>query len=156
MALRLDVSLQYIKGVGPKLGDLFARRGIKTVGDLLELYPRAYEDQRAARNIASLQAGETVSLKATILKVKAIPMGTSNRKIYDVIVKDNSGQVSCKFFRVPYRGYFDRFQPFKEVRVVGKVLFYKGRIEFHHPDIRDIETDDLEPRLGKQLTCSLL
>ena len=143
MALRLDVSLQYIKGVGPKLGDLFARRGIKTVGDLLELYPRAYEDQRAARNIASLQPGETVSLKATILKVKAIPMGTSNRKIYEVVVKDNSGQVSCKFFRVPYRGYFDRFQPFKEVRVVGKVLFYKGRIEFHHPDIRDIETDDL-------------
>ena len=143
MALRLDTSVQYLKGVGPKLGDIFARRGIKTVGDLLELYPRAYEDQRAARNIASLQSGETVSLRATILSVKAIPMGKSTRKIYDVIVKDNSGQVSCKFFRVPYRGYFDRFQPFKEVRVVGKVLFYKGRIEFHHPDIKDIEADDL-------------
>ena len=143
MALRLDSSVQYIKGVGPKLGDIFARRGIKTVADLLEFYPRAYEDQRAARNISSLQAGEIVSLKATILSCKAIPLGTSTRKIYDVIVKDNSGQVSCKFFRVPYRGYFDRFQPFKEVRVVGKVLFYKGRIEFHHPEIRDIETDDL-------------
>ncbi len=143
MALRLDASVQYLKGVGPKLGDIFARRGIKWVGDLLELYPRAYEDQRAARNIASLQAGETVSLKATILTVKAIPMGASTRKIYDVIVKDSSGQVSCKFFRVPYRGYFDRFKPFKEVRVVGKVLFYKGRIEFHHPDIKDVESDDL-------------
>ena len=79
MALRLDASVQYLKGVGPKLGDIFARRGIKWVGDLLELYPRAYEDQIAARNIASLQAGETVSLKATILTVKAIPMGASTR-----------------------------------------------------------------------------
>ncbi len=143
MALRLDSTVQYIKGVGPKLGDIFARRGIRTVADLLEFYPRAYEDQRAARNISSLQAGEIVSLKATILSCKAITLGKSTRKIYDVIVKDNSGQVNCKFFRVPYRGYFDRFQPFKEVRVVGKVLFYKGRIEFHHPEIRDIETDDL-------------
>ena len=143
MALRLDASVQYIKGVGPKLSDVFARRGIQTVGDLLELYPRAYEDQRFARNIASLQPNEVVSLRATIVSVKGIAMGKSTRKIYDVIVKDSSGQIHCKFFRVPYRGYFDRFPPFKEVRVVGKVLFYKGRIEFHHPDIRDIESDDL-------------
>lgn len=48
MALRLDTDLQYLKGVGPKLGALFSRNGIKTVSDLLKNYPRAYEDQRAA------------------------------------------------------------------------------------------------------------
>ena len=52
MALRLDTHLQYLKGVGPKLGDLFVRKGIKTLNDLVEFYPRAYEDQRAARNIS--------------------------------------------------------------------------------------------------------
>jgi ATP-dependent DNA helicase RecG len=143
MALRLDSSVQYIKGVGPKLGDALARRGLATVADLLEFYPRAYEDQRAARNISSLVPGEIVSLKATILAVKAIPMGQSKRRIYDVIVKDSTGQISCKFYRVPYRGYFERFQPFMQVRVIGKVQMYKGRIEFHHPDIKDIETDEL-------------
>lgn len=139
MALRLDTSLQYIKGVGPKLGALFLRHGIRTVSDMLEFYPRAYEDQRAARNIASLKLGDIVSFKAQVVSVQAIKMGRSQRKMYDVIVRDQSGQIRCKFFRVPYKGYFERFTPYKEVRVVGKVIEYRGKIEFHHPDIRDID-----------------
>lgn len=142
MALRLDTPLQYLKGVGPKLGDIFYKREIKTVGDLLEFYPRAYEDQRAARNIASLKPNEIVSLKARIAKVNSVPLGRTSRKIYDVILQDSSGKIHCKFFRVPYKGYFQRFQPLQEVRVVGKVTDYKGRLEFHHPDIKDIEGDD--------------
>lgn len=142
MALRLDTSLQYLKGVGPKLASLFSRHGIRTVGELLEFYPRAYEDQRAARNIASLKVGDIVSVKAQVVSVHSINMGKSHRKMYDVVVRDSSGQIKCKFFRVPYKGYFERFTPFKEVRVVGKVTDYRGRAEFHHPDIRDIEPEE--------------
>jgi ATP-dependent DNA helicase RecG len=142
MALRLDTSIQYLKGVGPKLGDLFVRKGLKTLGDLFEFYPRAYEDQRAARNIASLRVDEIVSIKAQVVGVHSINMGRSTRKMYDVVLSDSSGQIHCKYFRVPYKGYFERFKPNKEVRVVGKVTEYRGRKEFHHPDIRDIEPDD--------------
>ena len=142
MALRRDSSIQYLKGVGPKLGDLFQRKGLRTLGDLLEFYPRAYEDQRAARNIASLRAEDIVSIKAHVVSTHGINMGRSSRKMYDVLVRDSSGQIHCKFFRVPYKGYFERFTPFKEVRVVGKVTEYRGRLEFHHPDIRDIEPED--------------
>lgn len=142
MALRLDTALQYLKGVGPKLGDLFSRNGIKNVGQLLEFYPRAYEDQRAARNIASLKPDEIVSIKAQILKVQPIQMGRSPKKMYDVLLQDDSGRIHCKFFRVPYKGYFERFTPFKDVRVVGKVTDYRGRLEFHHPDLRDIVPEE--------------
>lgn len=142
MALRLETQIQYLKGVGPKLGDLFTRKGLKTLGDLCEFYPRAYEDQRAARNIASLKMEDIVSIKAQIVTVHSINMGRSTRKMYDVVVRDASGQIHCKFFRVPYKGYFERFKPFTEVRVVGKVTDYRGRLEFHHPDIRDIEPDE--------------
>lgn len=142
MALRRDTSIQYLKGVGPKLGDLFARKGMRTINDLLEFYPRAYEDQRAARNIASLRGDDIVSIKAHVVSTHGINMGRSSRKMYDVLVRDASGQIHCKFFRVPYKGYFERFTPFKEVRVVGKVTEYRGRLEFHHPDIRDIEPDE--------------
>ncbi|MGE5086880.1 MAG: ATP-dependent DNA helicase RecG [Bacillota bacterium] len=142
MALRLDSQIMYLKGVGPKLGDLFARKGLKTLRDLIEFYPRAFEDQRAARNIASLKPDDIVSIKATVVGVHSINMGRSTRKMYDVVVRDASGQIHCKYFRVPYKGYFERFKPFTEVRVVGKVIEYRGRIEFHHPDIRDIEPDD--------------
>lgn len=142
MALRLETDIQYLKGVGPKLGSLFYRNGIKTVQDLLQNYPRAYEDRRAARNIASLKPDDVVSLKALVVNVASYAMGRSSRKIYDVLVRDNSGQIRCKFFRTPYRGYFERFKPGQEVRIVGKVTNYRGRIEFHHPDIKDVEPDE--------------
>ncbi|MFM6930192.1 MAG: ATP-dependent DNA helicase RecG [Bdellovibrio sp.] len=142
MALRLESQIMYLKGVGPKLGDLFARKGLKTLRDLVEFYPRAFEDQRAARNVASLKPDDIVSIKATVVGVHSINMGRSTRKMYDVVVRDASGQIHCKYFRVPYKGYFERFKPFTEVRVVGKVIEYRGRIEFHHPDIRDIDPDD--------------
>lgn len=142
MVLRRDTSIQFLKGVGPKLGDLFARKGLKTVQDLLEFYPRSYEDRRAARQIASLRAGDVVSLKAQVVNVQSLQMGKSSRKMYDVMIQDGSGRIRCKFFRVPYRGYFERFTPGKEVRVVGKVTEYRGRLEFHHPDLKDIEPDE--------------
>ncbi len=148
MALRLDTDIQYLKGVGPKLGSLFSRNGIKTVKDLLFHFPRAYEDRRAARNIASLKPEDVVSVKANVVSISSYAMGRSSRKIYDVLVRDSSGQIRCKYFRVPYKGYFERFKPGVEVRVVGKVTNYRGKIEFHHPDIRDIDpNEDLQDAL---------
>ncbi len=39
-----EKDIQYLKGVGEKRAKLFAKIGAPTVGDLLRLYPRAYED----------------------------------------------------------------------------------------------------------------
>lgn len=142
MALRLETEIQFIKGVGPKLGALFNRNGLKTVQDLLQNYPRAYEDRRAARNIANLTPDDVVSLKAFVVNVASYGMGRSTRKIYDVLIRDSSGQIRCKFFRTPYRGYFERFKPGQEVRIVGTAINYRGRLEFHHPEIKDIEPEE--------------
>lgn len=141
-ALKKETEIQYLKGVGPRLGSILGKRGIRNVEDLLNYYPRAYEDRRAARNIGTLKAEDLVSLKATIVHVSSFAMGRSKRKIYDILVRDGSGQIHCKFFRVPYRGYFERFEQGKEVRVVGKVIDYRGRLEFHHPDLRDVTADE--------------
>ncbi len=136
-----DSDLQYVKGVGPALAALFGRNGYRTVGDFMKNYPRAFEDQRAARLIATLQDGDIVSLKAYVVSVSSYNMGNSSRKVYDIMVRDKSGQIRCKFFRVPYKGYFERFKAGSEIRVVGKVTNYRGRLEFHHPDMRDIEPE---------------
>lgn len=125
-----------MKGVGPKLGDVFRKRGLRTVSDLLHNYPRAYEDRRAARNIASLEADQIVSLEAYVVGVRSVPLGRTNRKIYDIVLQDSSGRISCKYFRTPYKGYFQRFQTNQMVRVSGKVINYRGRLEFHHPDLQ--------------------
>ncbi|HMN68770.1 MAG TPA: OB-fold nucleic acid binding domain-containing protein, partial [Bdellovibrionales bacterium] len=142
MPLQFDTDVQFVKGVGPKLGDVLRRRGIDRVRDLLEYYPRTYEDRRAIRHIQSLVPDQLVSITAKILKVRSIPMGKSKRRIWEVLVGDATGRIACKYFRVPYRGYFERFQPMQEVRVVGRVTVYRGAKEFHHPDIHPLTQDD--------------
>lgn len=142
MNLNHDTPVQYLKGVGPKIAGLLSKRGIYTASDLLHWYPRAYEDRRAARTISSLSPGEIVSFVAYIKNVRSMNLGRSRRKIYDVSVSDNSGLIHCKYFRTPYKGYFERFQPGMKVRVVGKVTDYRGRIELHHPDIKDFEKEE--------------
>jgi len=142
MPLQFDTEVQYVKGVGPKLGDILRRRGVQKVQDLLEYYPRTYEDRRAIRQIQSLVPDQLVSLKAQILKIRSMPMGKSKRRIWEVLLGDATGRIACKYFRVPYKGYFERFQPFQEVRVIGKVTNYRGVKEFHHPDIHPIKEED--------------
>ncbi len=139
MDLQIDTPVQYLKGVGPKLAEVLSKRGIFKLEDLLEWYPRSYEDRRAARSIASLQPGETVSLLVQVLNIHSQNMGRSRRKIYTLTVGDSSGKIQCKFFRVPYRGYFQRFQVGQTVRLIGKVTHFRNRTEFHHPDIRDYD-----------------
>ena len=138
MALQFDTEIQFVKGVGPKLGDLLRRRGIARVQDLLEFFPRTYEDRRAVRDIRSLVPDQLVSIKAQIQKVRSMPMGNSKRRIWEVVVGDATGRISCKYFRMPYKGYFERFEPFQEVRVIGKVTQYRGVLQFHHPDIHPV------------------
>ncbi len=143
MAFSVDTPVQYVKGVGPKLGVLLKKKGIETLRDLLEFYPRAYEDRRAARSIASLNDGDFVGLQAEVARATAIPMGRTGRKIYDISIRDASGLIHCKFFRIPFRGYFDKFQPGMKVRVVGKVILYRNQLEFHHPELHEWADEEI-------------
>lgn len=142
MSLRPETEVQFVKGVGPKLGSLLQKRGIHNVYDLIHYYPRSYEDRRAIHSISSLQPDQMISLKAKVLKVRSIPLGRSKRLMYEVVIYDQTGSISCKFFRVPYKGYFERFQPHQEVRLIGKLTLYKGRKEFHHPDLHPISEEE--------------
>ncbi len=126
------------------MGDILHRRGISTVSDLLEFYPRAYEDRRAARSISSLEPDQLVSIKAQVLKLRSMTLGRSHRKLYEMLVGDETGRISCKFFRVPYKGYFERFEPHQKVRVMGRVTLYRGVKEFHHPDIHPLQEGEVE------------
>ena len=141
MALTIETEVQYLKGVGPKLGELLRKRGINKAVDLLEVYPRAYEDRRVANSISSLEPGHTVSLKARVLSVSSFYLGRSKRRAHQVTVEDSTGRIICKYFRSPYRGYFERFQPQMWVRITGKLIDYRGRLEFHHPEIQELEKE---------------
>src|SRR5690606_492325 len=53
----LDRPVQYLKGVGPKRAEIFARMGVDTARDLLYHVPRRYEDASTVTPIRSLEVG---------------------------------------------------------------------------------------------------
>ena len=55
--LELSTSVQYVKGIGPRLAEVLGAKGIHTVDDLLHYLPFRYEDRLNPRGIAELQAG---------------------------------------------------------------------------------------------------
>ena len=142
MNLSLETPTQYLKGVGPKLGEFLRKKGLGTLQALYENYPRSYEDRRVARTISSLKVEETVSIRAQIIHVGSHKLGRSYKRIHNITVGDSSGRIQCKFFKIPYKGYFERFQKFMCVRVTGKVIQYRGQKEFHHPDIQEFKSDE--------------
>ncbi len=53
----LDVSIQALDGVGPKLAEAAAEAGISTVGDLLLRFPHRHRDRQLTQ-LADLEPGQ--------------------------------------------------------------------------------------------------
>src|ERR1700722_4742959 len=106
MNIDLDTPVQYLKGVGPKNSAVPAKKDILKVGDALQWFPRAYEDRKTAKTISSLGLGQIVSFVAQVRSYREIPMGQSVRRIHEVVFYDETGRIAAKWFRVPFRNYF--------------------------------------------------
>src|SRR4051812_41384428 len=99
--MNLDNKLTEIKGVGPEQAKKFAILGVKTIADLIDYYPRRYDDYSNLQPIAKLNPG-TVTIQATIKQVK----GRYVRRglhITEAIAGDKSGSVRLVWFNQPYR-----------------------------------------------------
>ena len=133
--LQWDTSVQYIKGVGPKLAEVLKKRSIYTVKDLIHWIPRTYQDNRVVENLASVPVGQPVIVKACVHKKSIIPLRNRRKNLYEILISDNTALVSCKFFRLPYREWFNSLRVGDSVEVRGTASLYRGQLEFHHPQI---------------------
>ena len=130
----VDTAIQFVKGVGPKLGMVFTSRAIQTVKDLLFFFPRTYEDRSKMIQISGLQEGVKASLTVRVLSQKIIPLYRSGKSMLEVKCTDETGQLNLKWFYAP-RGMELRFKPGVQFVVTGKVKFYQGKPEIVHPEI---------------------
>lgn len=145
--LKMDTPIQYVKGVGPKISSLLARKSIRSVGDVLHYYPRAYEFHHRVGAITDLEAGTICSVQGMVALYREIPMGKSSRRIHEVVIQDKTGRLALKWFRSPFKGYFSQFKPGKTVSVSGLVKIYRGVREIHHPDVFFDSPDNFEEAL---------
>ncbi len=99
--LKLSDPVDMLPGIGDKLSIEFAKKDINTLSDLLNYFPRKYEDYSQIINIAELRPGPT-TIKATIAKANTIRT-RRGLLITEAIASDNTGSVRIIWFNQPYR-----------------------------------------------------
>ena len=115
----LATRLQYVKGVGPRRAAEFTKAGLATVDDLLHRLPMRYEDRRESHAVASVVAGETVSVVGEILQAGVRPTRRRGFTIFEMALADPSGVIRAAFLNQPFLR--DVLIPGQQVVLFGKV-----------------------------------
>lgn len=124
--------IKVVKGIGEKTQKLFDKLGIETVQDLLEHYPRGYEEFDSPKPIASIVEGAVVAIEASLV---AAPKSKKVRNllIVNVQVKDSTALIPLTWFNMPFLqktlrlGYHYIFR--------GKVIRKNGILIMEQPGI---------------------
>lgn len=138
-----DISIQYLKGVGPQRKKVFERLGVETVEDLLYFFPRRYEDRRQMTPLAKLKIGEWQTVTGKILNHSGRRSWYTKKHVYEMELGDETSRVFCVWFNRPYLDRY--FKLGQQVIVYGKVDLYKDRFQIVSPDY-EIITDDEEDK----------
>jgi ATP-dependent DNA helicase RecG len=116
--LTLETSLQFVKGIGPRIAQTLQEKRITSIEDLLYHLPFRYEDRLRPQAIEELVPGEMASL---IGKVRGMALLRTRRMpIFEMTVGQGlGGRVKCMWFHGTYLK--DRFKAGQWVALYGKV-----------------------------------
>ena len=99
--MTLETPLVDVKGVGPEVAKKLAVLGLRTIDDLIENYPRRYDDYSEVVPIKHIKPG-TVTIHAT---VKQATGRYVRRGLYitEAVASAETGSVRLIWFNQPYR-----------------------------------------------------
>lgn len=123
--------LTNVKGVGPELAKKFAGLGIHMVQDLLEYYPRRYDDYSHILPISKLRPG-IVTIKATIKQAKGRYV-RRGMHVTEAVASDKSGSVRLVWFNQPYRAGV--LKPDAEYFISGEFQLSHQRLSIQNPSV---------------------
>src|SRR5258707_302985 len=147
--LELSTPVQYVKGIGPRLSEILAAKGIQTVDDLLHYLPFRYEDRLKPRGIAELRAGEMATV---IAEVRTSGLFRTRRMpIFQMTAGQGRTRLKCIWFNAAYLQ--GKFQPGQMVALYGKVEDNRGELQLTQPQFEIIGEGEGEAE--KQIAASL-
>ncbi len=95
----LDQAITYLPGIGPKSAEKLAKLGLIQVRDVLYYYPRDHIDYARQVSIRELEAGETVTLIATIKSCNCFTSPRNSKlTILELVIRDSSGTMKISRF----------------------------------------------------------
>ncbi|MBU8976839.1 MULTISPECIES: ATP-dependent DNA helicase RecG [unclassified Lysobacter] len=148
----LSVDLQQqpisaLKGVGPRVAEKLAARGLATLQDLWLQLPRQYEDRTAITPVSLLQPGVAAQVEG---RVEAVERGFRYRPMLRVAIGDDShGTLVLRFFHFR-AAQVAQFQVGARVRCYGTPRPGQHGLEIVHPSYRLLD-DAGDDALGSSL-----
>jgi len=120
--VRLDTSVQFLKGIGERRAEALARLGIRTARDLLWHLPQRYIDASTLTPLAKAEVGQEVACMGRVVAKGVLPTRRGLR-IFHAVLRDDSGLLECVW---PGQPFLDRSI------TVGQTLLVSGPIRFYH------------------------
>ena len=118
--LELHTPVQYVKGIGPRLAEVLAGKGISTVEDLLYYLPFRYEDRINPRRIAELRPGEMATIIAEVRGSGLFRTPKRRMQSFQMTAGQGRDSIICLWFNAAYLQ--GKFKP-------GQTLALYGRVE---------------------------
>ena len=119
--MNLDSSLEKVRGVGPKTLEQLHATGLFAVRDILQFFPRKYEDFSALKDLSNLEPGKVLfKAKAERVSLRRVRRGMT---VVDATLSDGKNKVRAVWFNQAYR--VKQLQNEEE-------LFFSGTYEFSY------------------------
>jgi len=140
----LKRNIQYLKGVGPKLGYKLKRLHIETIEDLLFFIPRDYEDMANFKNIAEAEIGEKISLEVEIIGQGSILRPRKGLSILKIPFKNKDDSGYLVYFNQEYLK--DQFKSGSKLIINGKFNKIGIEVQIVNPTV---ELPDKSTKIGR-------
>jgi ATP-dependent DNA helicase RecG len=133
----LRLNLSTLKGVSPARLDLLGRLGLRTVGDLLFHFPRAYEDLTDVQGIASLRAGKPQTVQGEVVEIDGRRLDDGRTIISIVLSDDGKTCLEGVWFNQP--GMARRFRYGQWLSYSGKPKWYRDHWQMANPRVQALD-----------------
>lgn len=141
----LKKTISVIKGVGESRRKLLNSIGIYTVEDLLQHFPRQYEDRRRLKKISELDEGDICSVIASVRSRVIETRPRRNLTIQKLQIADETGLASITWFNRTFLK--QTFSPGQNWIFYGKVSRRGLFIELLNPVFEKLDADRESPEL---------
>lgn len=139
-----NTPLTKLSGIGSEREKLFNKIGINNVGELINFYPRDYQDWSDVRTIASIRNEEKVIVKAQVLSEVVSVRISGNRILSRTVVSDNTKDMNLVFFNNKYIS--SMLKCGEEYYFSGKATLDGNSIQMISPEFMQIKKADvIEP-----------
>ena len=102
MAIELDSPVTEFPGIGPMRASKLAKLGLGTAGDLLQYFPRDYEDRRQVYSVREAPAEGKVCVEALVTERPRLSRIRKGLDLVQVRAADHTGVLQLTFFNQPY------------------------------------------------------